>query len=452
MNAYTAYVIKATQRLLPMCQFALSLRLLVVVGISTAVIIPTAFSQSSQESTQTYTRTITIRPGDTLTHIALRELGNANHAEQLAAYNEVEIKKILKPGSTLNVPVSLPLRDEFATVIFTKGSVLVNGIDAQANEEIKVNDSVETGSDGYASLVFQTGTTINLQPNTLARIVILHCQPDDDTCVIEMEAERGTLTTDVRRDGKQPTEFRVQTPYASAAVRGTVFDLNADETGLRIGVTEGRVEIISPGTDELTQLDIGFGVAAVPRSPIGEPVELLPAPVFRYVPPRLAKGDYLRWFGLSDTDDYIINIANDAMGEGIVLDKEVSGGDLFTLDEELPTGDYTLALRAVDSKGLKGFRAVSPITLAVVDENIKPVSAAVDREGNAYRISVVELLDSAAGYEVQVASSIDFSDPVSVDINETGTAFVRLSGDKLFARTRALIDRTTVGPFGAESV
>lgn len=442
------YVNKTIRGLWPTSECALLLSFFITVGL--AAVAPSAFSQTSVQSTQSYSRTITIRPGDTLSHIAQRELGSANQAEQLANHNDVGLKKILRPGKTLNVPVSLPVRDEFATIIFSKGSVLLNGVDAQADDQIKLNDSLETGPSGYASLEFQTGTLINLQPNTVARITILHCQTGDDTCVIEMAADRGTLTTDVRRDGKQPTEFRVQTPYASAAVRGTVFDINADDTGLRIGVTEGNVDLITTDRAKLLALDTGFGSATAPNSALGLPVELLPAPVFRFVPPRIAKGDYLRWFGLTDTSEYIVKISASPNGVGIVHDESVSE-DLFVLNDELPTGDYTFHLRAVDPKGLLGFTASSPITLAVIDDTIDAVDAAVDVEGGTYRITIVELADSAAGYEVQVASDIDFSDPVSVDIDESGTAFVRLSGEKFFARARALIDRTTVGPFGKAS-
>ena len=411
------------------------------VGLS-AVAHP-AFAQS----TQSFTRSVIIRPGDTLTHIALREMGSAQLAQKLADHNEVELEKILKPGNTLFVPVSLPVRDEFATILFTKGSVLLNGNDAQADDKVRLNDSVATGPHGYASLEFQTGTLINLQPDTLARIIVLHCQPTDPTCLIEMAADKGTLTTDVRRDGDQPTDFRVQTPYASAAVRGTVFDIDSDATGLRIGVTEGNIDLTAANSDELVALDTGFGSASAPGSGLGEPIELLPAPVFRFVPPRLAKGDTLRWFGLTDTDQYIVKIAASPDGVGIVHDISVEE-DSFVLNDDIPTGDYTVLVRAVGSQGLRGFIADSPITLAAIDENIAPVSASVEREGGFYRISVLDQVDEAAGYEVQVAADINFSDPVSVDVDESGVALVRLSSDGLFARTRVLIDRTTVGPFG----
>jgi len=326
----------------------------------------------------------------------------AQHAEKLASYNEVELQKILKPGNTLNVPVTLPVRDEFASIIFTKGTVLLNGNSVQSDDKVRLNDQIETGASGYASLEFQTGTLINLQPNTIARILVLHCQPGDETCVIEMAADQGTLTTDVRRDGKQPTDFRVQTPYASAAVRGTKFDIDADDTGLRIGVTEGNVDLSSGYREGLVPLDTGFGVPIAPGTAPGELIALLPAPVFRFVPPRIAIGDTLRWFGLTDTDEYTVQIAASSSGVGIVHDVVV-GEDVFVLNDELASGDFSLLLRAVDDKGLKGFVATTPITIAALDRNIEPVNASVQRDGSNFRISVIEQVAGASGYEVQVA-------------------------------------------------
>lgn len=417
---------------------------------------PTAIGQSADTQSadaqtadkfQPYTKTITIRPGDTLSHIARREMGNAELAQQLAESNDVDLQTVLKPGDSLNVPVSLPVRDEHASVLFYKGQVTINGDAIKPDDKVRRNDVLETGTTGYASLEFSTGTLINLQPNTVARIVTLHCQSGDETCIIEMVAERGTLSTDVRSDGDQPTDFRVQTPYASAAVRGTVFDINADSTGLRIGVTEGLVAVGAANSEQVVDLDIGFGSVAAPGAPISDPIDLLPAPVYRFVPPRITQSDVVRWFGLTDVNRYIVQIAPETNGVGVIHDTVVQS-DLFSFDEDLPSGDYHILLRAVDENGLMGFTASSPITIADEDTNIAPVTAVVERENGNYRIEIIDAPDEATGYEIQVASDESFTDPVSVDIDESGLALVRLGGDNFFARARALIDRTTVGPYG----
>ena len=413
---------------------------------SAALALPSSVSAQSSDA-QAYSKIIQIRPGDTLSHIAERELGNARHAQQLADSNNLDINIILKPGEELIVPVSLPVRDEHATVIFAKGIATLNGGDLKPDDKVRRNDEVETGTTGYASLEFQTGTIINLQPNTLARIVTLHCRSGDETCIIEMAAERGKLSTDVRRDGDQPTDFKVQTPYASAAVRGTKFDVDSDPTGLRIGVTEGNVALGAVSSDQVVDLDVGFGSASAAGSRLGSPIDLMPAPVFRFVPPRITATDVVRWFGLTDVERYTVQIAATAGGVGVIHDAVVEE-DLFSHNDELPTGDYQLLVRAVDVNGLLGFIATSPVTLANVDPNIGEVNTVVTRENGNYRVEVIEAPDEATGYEIQVASDANFTDPVSIDVDENGLAFVRLNSDNVFARARALIDRVTVGPYG----
>lgn len=406
------------------------------------------FAQSGTAAdVQQFIRTITISPGDTLTHIALRELGDETQAREIADLNGLGLNDILKPGDLLQIPGVLPVRDEFARVLFTKGFVQINGKAAQPDDELRLNDAIETGATGYASLTFESGTLINLHPNTLARIVTLHCQPLDDTCVIEMATDKGQLTTDVRRDRNQPTDFRVQTPYASAAVRGTVFDIDADDNGLRIGVTEGAIALGSNDSDQAVDLDTGFGSVNAPGAPLGEPIALLPAPVFRYVPPRIATGDTLRWFGLTETPRYTVQIAASPNGVGIAYDTSVTT-DSFTLEDDIAIGDYSVLLRAIDINGLRGFTATSPITVALTDDNLPEVDTAIAREASNFRVRVEGAPENIQGFEIQLATDEDFSDPVSVDVDATGDAIVRVGSDTLFARSRILISRTVVGPFG----
>ncbi len=417
-----------------------------LVGFSAAN--TTVYAQTdTAEDVQRFIRTITIRPGDTLTHIALRELGDEARAREIADLNGLGINDILKPGDALQIPGELPVRDEFARVLFTKGFVQINGNAAQPDDELRLNDAIETGATGYASLTFESGTLINLHPNTLARIVTLHCQSQDDTCVIEMATDKGQLTTDVRRNRSQPTDFRVQTPYASAAVRGTVFDIDADDSGLRIGVTEGAIALSTEESNQGVELDTGFGSVNAPGAPLGEPIALLPAPVFRYVPPRIATGDTLRWFGLTETPRYTVQIAASPNGVGIAYDTSVTA-DTFTLEDDIPIGDYSVLLRAIDINGLRGFTATSPITVALTDVSLPEVNTSIAREAGNFRVRVEGAPENIQGFEIQLATDEDFSDPVSVDVDATGDAIVRVGSDSLFARSRILMSRTVVGPYG----
>ena len=117
----------------------------------------------------------------------------------------------------------------------------------------------------------------------------------------------------------------------------------------------------------------------------------------------------------------------------------------------MDVGDYYLTVRAVDENGLKGFTSNTPLTIAQVDEDIAPVTTTVSRQGSDYLINIENGPDEARGYEIQVSSDASFIDPLSVDVNEQGSAILRLDSDRVFARARVLLDPYTVSAFGEPS-
>jgi hypothetical protein len=63
-------------------------------------------------------------------------------------------------------------------------------------------------------------------------------------------------------------------------------------------------------------------------------------------------------------------------------------------------------------------------------------------------VRVIDPPSDAAGYEIQVATNADFSDPLSVDVAETAAAIFRLEADKIYSRARILVDPEKVSAFG----
>ena len=64
-------------------------------------------------------------------------------------------------------------------------------------------------------------------------------------------------------------------------------------------------------------------------------------------------------------------------------------------------------------------------------------------------MQVIEPPESAAGYEIQVSTTEDFSDPLSVDVADEGSALFRLESDVIYSRARVLIDPEKVSAFGS---
>ncbi len=364
----------------------------------------------------------------------------------LANFNAMKESDPVSPGQIIRIPLFTPVERQFATVIFAKGTASKNAEPLKRDDKVYLNELVKTGKDGFVSLQFASGSVINLQPLTHAKLEKLNCLETDDSCLIRVRSAQGEVSSDVQRRDGQPTEFTINTPYASAAVRGTLFEINAVKTDILVGVTEGEVVLESGANDDLP-LDQGFGTVVGANTPPLDPIALLPAPVYRYIPTRAAKGDQVSWFSLSDVEQYLVNISTDENGQQVVANYNETQSILSI--EDIDPGEYFFNVRGIDNYGLKGIKSPTKIVVAAIDESIDPVDTAVTRNGNEFLVNIIDPPESAPGYEIQVSTSADFTDPLSVDVNNSGTAIFRLVSDKIFSRARVLLDPEKVSEFGA---
>ena len=439
---------------------------------------PYAFAQQSNANVEIFaehsiiSRNVVVSAGDSFRSIARRELGRAGLAQQLAEYNETVESANLVAGQVIRIPIHVPARLEFAQVIFVKGPVLVQRkltkdttkvdtftVGAQhsdvssvqmtpldRNSEVYPGDVIDTGDSGFASIEFSSGSVINLQPGTEAIINRLNCLPDDESCVIDIKTLRGKVTSNVQTRQDQPTDFRISTPYASAAVRGTVFDIEATPKGLIIGVTEGGVALSTDLSDDALPLDLGFGSIVKASQAPGDPIALLPSPVFKRIPARMAIGDTIGWWPNTVAAKYGALVSTDAAGRDVQVATEISQQKIGF--SKLDVGDYFLTIRAIDENGLRGFTSSSSITIAEIDPALDTVDTKISTEGSEYLVEITNPLLIANGYEVQISDNPAFDDPLSVDIDPSGTAVFRIDDDHVFTRARALIDPFTVSAFG----
>ena len=414
-----------------------------------ALALPAVAQQQNNKQTLSTTGSIIARDviavaGDTLRTIARRELGKTGLSPMLAAFNGMPESEQLVAGQLIRIPLYVPLRQEFASVVFVKGSVQRNDQPLKRNDEIYLNDLLIAGDDGFLSLEFASGSVVNLQPGTHAQLVRLNCLPNDDSCLIEVSTDAGGLNADVQSREGQPSDFRITTPYASAAVRGTTFDFSARDGTAIVGVTDGNISVSAQS--QRVELPQGMGSVTREGEAPGAPVPLLPPPVYRYVPTRAAAGDSVRWWRISDAQSYSAQLSTDSDGKSVVANF-VNNSESVPINFKT-AGDYYLAVRGIDANGLKGFSTTTRLTIATINAALATLSASVERSGREYLVSVIEPPEDAPGFEIQVAATADFADPLSVDVSRSGSAVFRLDFEKLYARVRILSDPLTVSAFG----
>ena len=284
-----------------------------------------ALSQSQEEDLR-----VTVKSGDTFGGILKRELQSLDAWGEVARYNELETPDKIRPGEVLVIPAEVLMRRHYATVVYVKGKAIHHSASKKTMQQVtkgsKVfrGDLIETARDGFVSVSFNGGSSVNIQPESAMRISLLNCIDKENACEIKLNAEKGYLGLDVQGvDFKKPTIFNIDTPYASAAVRGTRFDFDIND-GNVLGVTEGKVEITYNGNR--SDVDIGKGVVVADGGSIGQQIDLLGKPEIRLSDDqdKVSSEDVISWEVVSGAEKYLVTYAGSESMQDVVASIAVS--------------------------------------------------------------------------------------------------------------------------------
>jgi hypothetical protein len=109
---------------------------------------------------------------------------------------------------------------------------------AAVGDVLLAGDSIRTGADSIADILFGTAGIIRVQPDSNIDIATL-MDPISGDSQLNMAAGKINVTLAKLKKG----DFRVQTPTAVASVRGTTFRITADEKAMRLDVVTGAVKV-----------------------------------------------------------------------------------------------------------------------------------------------------------------------------------------------------------------
>ncbi len=132
--------------------------------------------------------------------------------------------------------------DRTVKIYSTVGEVTItaNAVEKRASvgDILSAGDSIRTGDNSIADVLFGTAGIIRIQPGSTIAMASLMDQATGDT-QIDMSSGRMNVTLARLKKG----EFRVKTGTAVAAVRGTTFRITADEKAMRLDVVTGAVRV-----------------------------------------------------------------------------------------------------------------------------------------------------------------------------------------------------------------
>ena len=354
-----------------------------------------------------------IERGDTLIGLQGRLLQPAARWQELQRLNRIANPRRLRPGSTLQIPLSmLRSRPAAAEVLHVHGEVFLDGPGGRrplaAAAAVAVGEQIVTGPQSSASLRFADGTRTALGPDS--RLLVQdHARLGGGAPVqMRLQLERGSVQTEVPVL-QPPTRLDLGTPVINLGVRGTEFRARVDDEGRTLAeVVQGRVAVGAQ------LVDAGFGTRAE-RGAVLAPQPLLPAPApaLQGLPPRLERPVLrLPLAAAEGVRHYRLQVQDRALPPRL-LAEAVFAPPLASWLLPLPDGPYRLLVRAADGQGIEGRDAQADFELAARPE---PPFLLRPRAGESLDQDPIVLAWSrnpdAARYRLQVAAGEDFAQPV----------------------------------------
>ncbi len=400
----------------------------------------------------------TARPGDTLWGLSEEFLLSADYWKRLQEHNGIADGDYILPGTRLRIPIAwLKRRPAPALLAQLRGTVeRLRGDDSfpealEAGAELLTGDRIRTGEDSSATIQFADDSRVLMQSNTELTLDIMSAFGASGMVDTSMRLHGGRIESDVPHEAGSESRFRIISPPAVAAVRGTSFRVAFDESTDRAlsEVLDGELGVSAAGVS--LALPAGFGNVTRTGEPPGEPVQLLPAPDLAGLPARLPRERIMfEWPTIQGATFYRGQVFAAANVDRLLLEQVVAVPQIEW--QLLPVGDYVFRVRAIDVNSLEGANANHPFSIEAL--LLPPLVLGPDDGAattGAWLLLSWEVPREVGGFQLQIARDPDFSDTV---IDETAIQDWRYRPTKVlepgvYFWRLASIDRIgTRGPFG----
>ena len=301
-----------------------------------------------------------VNRGDTLIDLAHKYLRSPNDYRQLQRDNQIANPRRMATGRPLNIdPALLRTRDDPAQLDSFRGDVRIerNGATIAVTQGITLRegDVINTGANAFVRIAFSDGTHTVVPSQSRLRLDRLRRFVINDAPDHRLVVERGRVESRVT-PRQRPGGFRVTTPTAISAVRGTEFRVAYDEaTGISAtGVLDGTVAVADAADTTAVLLPEGQGAALRPGQTALVATSLLAAPVMA----EDSALQTLQAIGINysaPANTKIIQgfVASDASMQDLVAETQTPNGTPLQL-AELPEGQWFLRLSAISEDGLEG--------------------------------------------------------------------------------------------------
>lgn len=294
-----------------------------------------------------------LKAGESPFTLARDYLSSPNGYSAILQTNGIANARRIPVGTMIRLPRHLlAYRSAGLRVEAFSGEVTIDGQPAARGMAVPEGAKIRTGSRGFVSLRGSDGSVVTMPTNTQAQLVRARIYKLDDLKDIEFRVLEGRGEAQV--PGLRARErYKIGTPKAVTAVRGTVFRVGYDDKGGRsvVEVVEGAVSTAAGSQEALTAA--GFGIAATATG-LSSQERLLPAP--EIVQPGAVQTLPMLSFDIALPDSAVgirTQIARDAGFIDIIGEQVSNVGQAATFDS-VDDGRYFVRARAISASGIEG--------------------------------------------------------------------------------------------------
>lgn len=355
------------------------------------------------------------KSGDNLSLFASRYLEGRNAAQTVQTYNGIKDATKIRPGTVIKIPTIL-LRGTAisAKVVAFSGTVNISGKTPAIGTTVGEGQTLQTGTPGFLTIAISGGSNVSIPSKSRVKIVRLRKYLLTGGSDIDLFVEQGRAETAAAPIKDANSRFRMRTPKAVSAVRGTVFRIGYDgpDSPSLTEVVEGSVAVDSGAANAPALIPTGFG-AALPKTGKLLQEELLPSP-------------QITNSGNIYTDD-VVNFKmasiTGAMGYHTQIARDAGFLEIFAETvtrspeakfENVPDGSFFVRSMAIADSGLEGLADKFGFRRRLTKIN---ASKASDVHSGAFRINWVSPTNGKAVYRFQLFDTAQSGIPV---IDEPG--------------------------------
>ncbi len=351
---------------------------------------------------------------DTLNSIAGKYLISTNSALQVQRLNGIKDATKIRPGTVLKIPVTLLKSTPMtAKVVAFSGNVTIAGskgsVAPSIGSGILESQTIITGAPGFLTMAVSDGSKVSLPSNSRVKILRLRRYVLTGGNDIDLFVERGRAETTAAPVRNPNSKFRMRTPTAVSAVRGTVFRFGYEgpEGSSLTEVVEGAVAVDAGKSATPTVLPNGFG-AALPKTGNLLKEQLLPPPAILNSGSLQADAKVMfRLSAVSGAKGYHTQVARDA-GFLEMIAEDVSVSPVASFDS-VPDGTFFVRAMAIADSGLEGLSDTFAFRRRYMEIGATEASAPT---GDTFQINWIDQGATNTIYRFQLFAADDAAIPL----------------------------------------